>query len=124
MSLSVDNIVPTNSGSEDYFLSRAFIKFNGTTATPTINNDGNVSTITDGGVGIYQLNFTNSLTDSDYSVCGFSCQNDNNAGESITVSQNLSDAHSPSALGILVTENTTTRVDRADYAKISIMVVR
>lgn len=124
MSVSVDNIVPANSGSEDYFLGRAFIRFDGTTTTPTIDNDGNVSTITDGGTGIYQFNFANNLTDSDYSVCGFSCQNDNNASESVSVSQNLGDAHSPSALGIRVTENSGTGSGRLDFTKISVMVVR
>lgn len=48
---------------------RAWINFNGT-GTPAKRGDGNVSTITDHGVGDYTLNFTNSMPDTNYAVVG------------------------------------------------------
>ena len=41
---------------------RAWVNFNGT-GTVAIRASGNVSSITDGGVGIYTVNFTNSMPD-------------------------------------------------------------
>lgn len=49
----------------------AWVNFNGT-GTPAIRASGNVSSITDNGVGDYTVNFTSSLTDANYAVCGFS----------------------------------------------------
>jgi hypothetical protein len=46
---------------------RAWINFDGT-GTPAIRGSGNVSSITDGGTGIFQLNFTTALPDANYSV--------------------------------------------------------
>ena len=50
---------------------KAWVNFNGT-GTVAIRKSFNVSSITDGGVGIYTVNFTNALEDVDYSVCGTS----------------------------------------------------
>lgn len=48
---------------------RAWVNFNGT-GTVAIRASGNVSSITDGGVGIYTINFTTAMPDADYSaVC-------------------------------------------------------
>jgi hypothetical protein len=46
---------------------RAWVNFNGT-GTVAIRADFNVSSITDGGVGIYTVNFTNAMPDSNYCV--------------------------------------------------------
>jgi uncharacterized protein (AIM24 family) len=48
---------------------RAWVNFNGT-GTVAIRGSGNVSSITDNGVGSYTINFTNSLPNANYSVCG------------------------------------------------------
>ncbi len=45
---------------------RAWVNFNGT-GTVAIRASGNVSSITDNGVGNYTVNFTNAMTDSNYS---------------------------------------------------------
>jgi hypothetical protein len=44
---------------------RAWVNFNGT-GTVAIRASGNVTSITDGGVGIFTLNFTTSLVDTNY----------------------------------------------------------
>ena len=46
---------------------RAWVNFNGT-GTVAIRASGNVSSITDGGVGLYTVNMTNALTDINYEV--------------------------------------------------------
>lgn len=46
---------------------RAWVNFNGT-GTVAIRASGNVSSITDGGTGIYTINFTTAMPDANYSV--------------------------------------------------------
>jgi len=46
---------------------RAWVNFNGT-GTVAIRASGNVSSITDGGVGIYTVNFTNAMPDGNFST--------------------------------------------------------
>lgn len=48
---------------------RAWVNFNGT-GTVSIRASGNVSSVTDNGVGDYTVNFTNAMTDANYSVVG------------------------------------------------------
>lgn len=54
-------------GDAPMFACRAWVNFNGT-GTPTIRASGNVSSITDNGVGNYTINFTTAMPDSDYAV--------------------------------------------------------
>jgi hypothetical protein len=46
---------------------RAWVNFNGT-GTPAIRGSGNVSSITDQGVGLYKVNFTTDMPDINYSA--------------------------------------------------------
>jgi hypothetical protein len=46
---------------------RAWVNFNGT-GTVAIRGSGNVSSITDGGVGLYTINFTTAMADANYAV--------------------------------------------------------
>jgi hypothetical protein len=46
---------------------RAWVNFNGT-GTVAIRGSGNVTSITDGGVGIYTVNLTNAMPDANYAV--------------------------------------------------------
>jgi hypothetical protein len=48
---------------------RAWVNFNGT-STVAIRASGNVSSITDNGVGDYTVNFTTAMPDVNYSPCG------------------------------------------------------
>jgi hypothetical protein len=54
-------------GSAPIYACRAWVNFNGT-GTVAIRGSGNVSSITDGGVGIYTVNFTTAMPDANYSV--------------------------------------------------------
>lgn len=57
-------------GTENYKC-RAWVNFNGT-GTVAIRASGNVSSITDNGVGDYTVNFTTAMPDVNYSVSGIS----------------------------------------------------
>ena len=59
--------VPTVSGAAPLYMCRAWVNFNGT-GTVAIRASGNVSSITDNGVGLYQVNFTNAMIDNNYAV--------------------------------------------------------
>jgi len=49
------------------FVARSWVNFNGT-GTVAIRSSGNVSSITDGGVGVYRVNFSTAMPDANYSA--------------------------------------------------------
>jgi hypothetical protein len=55
------------SGSAPVYACRAWVNFDGT-GTVAIRASGNVSSITDGGTGIYTVNFTTAMPDTNYSA--------------------------------------------------------
>jgi len=57
------------SGSAPVYACRTWVNFNGT-GTVAIRASGNVSSITDNGVGDYTVNFTTAMPDENYSVTG------------------------------------------------------
>lgn len=57
----------TVSGTAPLYACRAWVNFNGT-GTVAIRASGNVSSITDGGVGNYTVNFTTVMTDTNYAA--------------------------------------------------------
>lgn len=59
----------TAAGLKPAFFANAWVNFNGT-GTVEIRASGNVTSITDGGVGLYTVNFTTDMTDANYSVSG------------------------------------------------------
>jgi len=61
--------IPTVSGTAPLYMCRAWVNFNGT-GTVAINASGNVTSITDNGVGDYTVNFTNAMPDINYSFNG------------------------------------------------------
>lgn len=69
------NTLQDTAGVERY-TARAWVNFNGT-GTVAIRAAGNVSSITDNGVGDYTVNFTSAMADASYSVSGM-------AGETIS----------------------------------------
>jgi hypothetical protein len=70
---------------------RAWVNFNGT-GTVAIRASGNVSSITDNGVGSYTINFTTAMPDTNYAVV---CGNGNNAASNqVSNTNNISSASS------------------------------
>lgn len=75
----------TASGSAPSYSARAWVNFNGT-GTVAIRASGNVSSITDNGVGDYTLNFATAIADANYSLSGiYSWVNGVSAGGALTI---------------------------------------
>jgi hypothetical protein len=55
-------------GSAPIYACRAWVNFDGTASPPTIRASGNVTSITDNGVGDYTVNFTTAIQDANYST--------------------------------------------------------
>jgi hypothetical protein len=60
-------VIPGGSTLYPSFTARAWVNFNGT-GTVAIRASGNVSSITDNGVGTYTVNFTNAMPDANYGI--------------------------------------------------------
>ena len=63
--IKVDTIKDTNN--VEVYTCKAWVNFDGT-GTVAIRESGNVTSITDNGTGNYTVNFTNSLSDSNFCV--------------------------------------------------------
>lgn len=61
---------------------RAWVNFNGT-GVVAIRGSGNVSSITDNGVGDYTVNFANAMPDANFSVVGMSNANSDGATDTL-----------------------------------------
>lgn len=81
------------SGSAPIYACRAWVNFNGT-GTVAIRASGNVSSITDNGVGLYTVNFTTALQDANYATA---------------------QSHASTAGGIVLVSYTTTSVGVETY---------
>ena len=49
---------------------RAWVRFDSSSGTPTIQASGNVSSITDNAVGDYTIVFSSAMPDANYAICG------------------------------------------------------
>jgi hypothetical protein len=61
----------TASGTAPSYSCRAWVNFNGQ-GTIAIRGSANVTSVTDGGTGVYTLNFTTAMPDANYSITGVS----------------------------------------------------
>lgn len=102
------------------FWCRAWVNFNGT-GTVAIRASGNVSSITDNGVGDYTVNFTTAMPDVNYSVCGSSA--DNNGGTTPTLVWLRSQAVAPTTSAVRIGTRTAINTD-ADTAYATVAIFR
>ena len=65
--LKVNTLEEATAGGATFYTAKAWVNFNGV-GTVAIRQDGNVSSITDNGVGSYTVNFTSNLTDANYAM--------------------------------------------------------
>jgi hypothetical protein len=72
---------------------RAWVNFNGT-GTVAIRASGNVSSITDDGLGLFTVNFTTAMPDVNYSVTGAGMRNINSGGPNQCVNLRRSTTYS------------------------------
>ena len=80
----LDKTAITVSGSAPMYACRAWVNFDGT-GTPTIRASGNVSSITDNGVGDYTINFTTAMPDANYVVTETHSANSGQHAASLTL---------------------------------------
>ncbi len=103
--------IATVSGTAPLYMCRAWVNFNGTTNVGgfcTIRASGNVTSVTDNGTGDYTVNFTNAMSDANYSVVGLSSGN----GSAISMFSNISGAGATSVASN--TNNITIQTRRMD----------
>ena len=89
---------------------KAWVHWNG--SGPTIGADGNISSITDNGVGNYTMNFTTSFSDANYALAGWA--KDSNNGGNITIVGGLSGQTLTSSACPIYTRETSAQLDPAD----------
>jgi hypothetical protein len=98
---------------------RAWVNFNGT-GTPAIRASGNVTSITDNGVGDYNINFTTAMPDTNYSVIGTLGTQANDSA----FANNVASGHIYSTTTVRVTGYTPQSAVFVDCAQISFAIFR
>jgi hypothetical protein len=76
------------------YTAKAWVNFNGT-GTVAIRASGNVSSITDNGVGDYTINFTTAISDANYATVGST-----NSGGNSSVNQVFSVTYVPTTSAV------------------------
>lgn len=94
-------------GSAPVYACRAWVNFNGT-GTPAIRASGNVSSITDKGVGQYGVNFATAMPDANYSVFGMGMLNRRVQYPSATFGTGI---QTTTTVNVLNTDSDTTAQD-------------
>jgi hypothetical protein len=94
---------------------RAWVNFNGT-GTVAIRASGNVTSITDNGLGIYTVNFTTSMPDANYSVSAIADDNSASNPQIIT--------YRSATTSTLLIGTWQSAVGRADAANCCIAIFR
>jgi len=85
------------SGSAPIYACRAWVKFDGFSGAVAILASGNVSSITDGGVGKYTVNFTTAMEDANYSVTGIAAYSGGGFNDPMAIGQDNSTSSSASS---------------------------
>lgn len=67
--LKVNTLEEATAGGATFFTAKAWISMNGQ-GTVAIRNDGNISSLSDNGVGDYTANFSNTLSTSNHGMSG------------------------------------------------------
>jgi hypothetical protein len=103
---------------------KAWVNFNGTLAsTSMINGAFNVSSITDYGVGDYEVNFLVSMPDVNYATTCGSTSPVNSAHTVTFVASSIRSTYSTGAVAV-ASFNVTNSAQRADPANVSVIVMR
>lgn len=116
--LKVNSIEPANAGSEDYYLCRAWVTIN-QTGTQNIRASGNVSSITDSGVGYSGVTFANAMSDADYS-CAYG-KGGSTSSERQHATGKTNTGYTTAACNVFVVEG---GVSNSDASNVSVQVIR
>ena len=91
-------------GSAPVYACRAWVNFNGM-GTVSVRDSGNVSSITDNGVGDYTVNFSTAMPDTNYSINGSASWDDitlNNSHGTAVSPNNESTTYQTSSVNIII----------------------
>ena len=105
-------------GTTPMYACRSWVNFNGT-GTPSIRNSGNVSSITDNGVGDYTINFTTVMPDANYSFSGF-CNLQGSVAPAGILSFGNDFSMSAGSLRVKAANTTTGGAQDAQYITVSV----
>ncbi len=112
----VANTPPTiqdSAGTQIGTFCRAWVNFNGTTNVGgfcTIRASFNVTTVADNGTGVYTINFTNAMPDTNFAMVGTSGALSPASGFSITMGNNT---YTTSSAQVYTTNNVAAVADNA-----------
>lgn len=109
-------------GAAPLYACRAWVNFNGT-GTVAIRASGNVSSITDNGVGNYTINFTTAFADTNYAWTGGGNTGSAVANTRLTVQARSGDTKTVSALEITTTIGVSDTT-LTDVPEVNVMVFR
>ena len=110
-------------GSAPMFACRAWVNFNGT-GTVAIRASGNVSSITDNGVGDYRVNFTTAMPDANYCPIGMCGPIGDYGVDTPVVKFKAAGITSSSSFSFWTSSNNPAEGNYTDMANISIQIVR
>ena len=109
-------------GSAPSYACRAWVNFNGT-GTVAIRASGNVSSITDNGVGDYTVNFTTAMSDANYSINGTTSPSYGLANGNLSIDAQASglseSAPTTSAFRVVTRQNNDAQYD-AKYVNVGV----
>lgn len=114
----------TASGSAPSYSARAWVNFNGT-GTVAISASGNVSSITDNGVGSYTVNFTTAMPDASYAVIGGADKNTQSGGNNQMLVSLYTYAGVPTSAGCrIATMYSGSSSSFADFSQVHVSFFR
>jgi hypothetical protein len=87
------------SGSAPVYAARAWVNFNGQ-GTVAIRGSGNVSSITDNGSGLYTVNLTTAMPDTNYAMTGFLRRDTDSSTSAAYLTANATQTKSTSAVAV------------------------
>lgn len=98
------------SGSAPIYACRAWVSFNGT-GTIAIRGSGNVSSITDNGTGQYTVNFTTSMSDTNYTATASVASTANNVAQIMLGNSSFAPSFTTSSYRILTLDGSNNFTD-------------
>lgn len=118
---SLGSIIAEPVGTAPGYTARAWVNFNGT-GTVVIRASGNVTSITDNGVGDYTVNFTTAMPDVNYSVNALVDNAASNTG-GVIVAASQTGSFSTSSIRIL-SRNAGAPASPSDSASVCVAIFR
>jgi hypothetical protein len=108
-----------NDDNSENYKCRAWVNFNGV-GTVAIREAGNVSSITDGGTGIFTVNFTTAFADSNYATVCSVGDSGSTWPRLIAAGTSGNSTYSVSAVGLYVVRPDTRAVEDNDRIQVAI----